>query len=360
MIDTARIRLDNNLLELAQRDTELKQVAATNGGEWAGPCPFCGGRDRFRVQPHDDSGGRWLCRKCTSGGWKDVIQYAMLRDKVDFVQACELLGGTRAWQPRMRQAPALPVRKSEVPAASWQSKAREIADMCAAALWAPQGARALAWLHERGLNDDTLRRWRLGCNPGRPGTVRWLQGLPVPCGIIIPCEVAGTIWSLKVRLSSGEPKYKHVKGSRPALYMAETLHDCNAAVLTEGEFDALLLWQEAGDLAGVATLGSAMARPDLGQWGKYLSHPTKLFVAYDQDETGRKGAEQVLQVLPHARRLNGPVVQAPDKDLGDFFRRGGRLRDWLAYYLHRDTCPVLEAHPPRLALGNGLSLYRDL
>ena len=28
------------------------------------------------------------------------------------------------------------------------------------------------------------------------------------------------------------------------------------AILAEGEFDALLVWQEAGDLVGVATLGS--------------------------------------------------------------------------------------------------------
>jgi len=39
-----------DLLQLVG-DSGLKRVVATNGGEWAGACPFCGGRDRFRVWP---------------------------------------------------------------------------------------------------------------------------------------------------------------------------------------------------------------------------------------------------------------------------------------------------------------------
>ena len=40
-----------DLLALIGRDVQLRRVASTNGGEWAGPCPFCGGHDRFRVWP---------------------------------------------------------------------------------------------------------------------------------------------------------------------------------------------------------------------------------------------------------------------------------------------------------------------
>ena len=44
----------------------LHQVTAT---EWAGPCPKCGGEDRFRVWPEaGNSGtGSFWCRQC---GWK--------------------------------------------------------------------------------------------------------------------------------------------------------------------------------------------------------------------------------------------------------------------------------------------------
>ncbi len=47
-------RLD--LRELAMRYTRLRRVSAR---ELAGPCPRCGGEDRFHVQA-----GWWFCRQC--------------------------------------------------------------------------------------------------------------------------------------------------------------------------------------------------------------------------------------------------------------------------------------------------------
>ena len=40
-----------NLLSLIGSNVSLHKVARTGGGEYAGPCPFCGGTNRFRVQP---------------------------------------------------------------------------------------------------------------------------------------------------------------------------------------------------------------------------------------------------------------------------------------------------------------------
>lgn len=69
--------MEANLFLDARRDTKLVKVAASNGGEWAGPCPFCGGKDRFRVQPEKN---RWLCRGCTGGRWKGPWDYYERRD----------------------------------------------------------------------------------------------------------------------------------------------------------------------------------------------------------------------------------------------------------------------------------------
>jgi DNA primase len=60
-IDTAALKQRIDLLALLGRDTRLRKVATTAGGEWAGPCPFCGGRDRFRAQPFL---GVWWCCQC--------------------------------------------------------------------------------------------------------------------------------------------------------------------------------------------------------------------------------------------------------------------------------------------------------
>ena len=38
-----------SLLDLMAQETTLRKVASTQGREYAGPCPWCGGRDRFRV-----------------------------------------------------------------------------------------------------------------------------------------------------------------------------------------------------------------------------------------------------------------------------------------------------------------------
>jgi len=101
-IDTVALKRRTDLLDLIGRDTRLRKVASTAGGEYAGPCPFCGGRDRFRVQPEQ---GRWWCRRCGDGArWEDAIAYVRKRDGVDFVEAGRLLGASER-ELESREAP---------------------------------------------------------------------------------------------------------------------------------------------------------------------------------------------------------------------------------------------------------------
>ncbi|MBL4844954.1 MAG: hypothetical protein JKY65_05475 [Planctomycetes bacterium] len=58
-----------------------QRVSATRGGEWAGPCPLCGGRDRCRAWPHREAGPRAWCRGCGAEG--DAIRWAMFIDGRD-------------------------------------------------------------------------------------------------------------------------------------------------------------------------------------------------------------------------------------------------------------------------------------
>ncbi|MCW6509797.1 DUF7146 domain-containing protein [Lichenifustis flavocetrariae] len=57
-----------------------------SGSELVGPCPTCGGDDRFGVHP-----GRnvWNCRRCAIGG--DAITLVQHLDGVDFLRAVEIL-----------------------------------------------------------------------------------------------------------------------------------------------------------------------------------------------------------------------------------------------------------------------------
>jgi len=76
-----------DILVFIERDVSLTRVSNTGGGEYAGPCPSCGGRDRFHVWPAE---GRYWCRGCGRKG--DTLQY--LRDfrNLSFHEAARLVG----------------------------------------------------------------------------------------------------------------------------------------------------------------------------------------------------------------------------------------------------------------------------
>lgn len=61
---------------------ELRRVGRDGKGreEYAGPCPLCGGRDRFRCWGHPES--RYWCRGCGASG--DVVQLLRQVDGLDF------------------------------------------------------------------------------------------------------------------------------------------------------------------------------------------------------------------------------------------------------------------------------------
>jgi hypothetical protein len=73
-----------------------RYVASTNGGEYKGPCPECGGLDRFTIWPEMPNkngiyrGGRYICRQCGKCG--DAIQYLRDFHGMTFPEACSVLG----------------------------------------------------------------------------------------------------------------------------------------------------------------------------------------------------------------------------------------------------------------------------
>lgn len=73
------------LLEVAQRaGAQLRRA----GAEMVGPCPLCGGTDRFAVNPKQ---GVWNCRGALGGG--DAISLIMHVHACEFVEAVEFITG---------------------------------------------------------------------------------------------------------------------------------------------------------------------------------------------------------------------------------------------------------------------------
>ncbi len=315
-----------DLLALVEPHTRLRRLSTSQGGEFAGPCPLCGGKKRFHVLP---GRGRWFCRHCTPR-WEDAIAFYQLVTGASFCEAVQALAeGT---------LPAAPAREWTIdndlpPSAAWQARAGLITQAAQETLWSRQGAAVRDWLHLRGLSDETLARWRLGYVPRalRDDPARWGRDdekpLYVAPGILIPGIVQGETWYIKVRrLQPRDPddKYTQVRGSKPALYMADTIGEAPAVALVEGEFDSLLLWQvlQAEPMPtrgiGVATYGSANNHM-AGRWVSRLSGRRKV-ILYDQDEAGQAGAAWWLQHFPDCV---APAWRG-DKDLTDLYLHHGR------------------------------------
>lgn len=324
-----------DLLSLAGRYTRLVRVASTGGSEYAGPCPLCpGGRDRFRVQPECH---RWMCRQCTQGRWQDAITLQRRLTGQSFVEAvCVLTGALPSLLSAMPVEPS-PCLPGGAPSAAWQARAHSVIERAADDLWSSTGGRALDWLHARGLLDATLKRWNIGYIQTERHEAAWRWGLQagkaiyLPVGVLVPCQVDTVVSYLKIRKLEGRPKYTQIRGSHAALYLADTIQS-RVACLTEGEFDALLLWQLLQQTAeprwqtvGVVTAGSQSTRPDAEGWGAYLSGLDRLLIFYDQDGKSDLGAKRWSLAVPHARIVHWPNLRPGDKDLTDFHLAGGDL-----------------------------------
>lgn len=335
-----------DLLALLMPYTSLRKVSTVHGGEYAGCCPFCGGHDRFRAWPASER-PHWWCRRCERHG--DDIAFLRERDGLSFSQACSRARGPLALTHHRPAPPALqPIAKHtpvvEPPVLDWQRNGQAFVQACQECLWSAGGSRALLYLKEqRCLSEETIRAWGLGYH----GIDEWSEaadwGLPrqneqrnlwLPRGIVIPCVLGGELWSIKVRRHAGDlgGKYVHVRGSVSALFGADTArlegHPRSAVVLTEGEFDAMLLYQEASGLAGVATLGGASTRLSV-RWLWVLRDARHILVAYDLDDAGGRGAASAIS-CSQRMSLARPIGA---KDLTDMHRAGGDLSSWLKWHL---------------------------
>ena len=345
-----------DLLDLIGRDVTLRKHAAKDGGEYIGACPFCGdggkGRnsDRFHVWPKAQMPRYW-CRVCEKGG--DAIQYVRERHKLTYAEALDRLdlagGNGNSAAVSTGQAPAILPRHDPAapPSDGWQARAVTFCMTAEDTLWTPAGARALAWLRgARSLSDATIRAASLGYNPadGYEERAAWNlppehddQGRPkrvwLPRGVVIPWVAAGHLWRVNIRRPVGDPKYIGPAGFGPGLYRADTLTPDRPAVIVEGEFDALAIWQDAGELViPVATGSTGGARR--ARWLGALALCPAVLVAFDDDQpdpqtglrAGDSAAKYWLDVLGNARRWRAYYA----KDPSGLATAGGDLRAWVA------------------------------
>src|ERR1700760_314720 len=128
------------------------------GRELAGLCPFHHEKTPSFYVVEDK--GFFHCFGCGAHG--DAIGYLMRADNLDFIEAVERLAG-EAGGPVPQQTPQERERAQ---------RQKTLLEAVAAAtefyeqqLWSPAGLRAREYLTRRGLDEETIRRFRLGWAP---------------------------------------------------------------------------------------------------------------------------------------------------------------------------------------------------
>lgn len=347
------------LLDLiALRGIETRRVSAADGGEWAGPCPLCGGRDRFRIWPekaHEGHSiappGRYWCRQCGIQG--DAIDYLRRVEGLSFADACARLGierPGRAAAPAYRPAPTLAdprdwtPREYAPPTDAWREQAEALLARAQERL--AGDADAQDWLTMRGITPRAAKIYGIGYHVSSSGGdsygAREAWGLApelkngkpkrlwIPRGWVIPARDAeGRLLQLRVRRRPEDVrrfaqgvKYMPVEGSSQATLV---LHpEAPAFAVVESGFDAVLLAAITGGAVGAICAWSAAARPD-ARAHALLSACLCVLLALDYDPAGDKESAWWQARYRHALRL--PRLGA--KDPGEAAACGVDVYAWL-------------------------------
>jgi DNA primase len=321
------------------------------GREHVGLCPFHNEKTpSFTV---NDDKGFFHCFGCGAHG--DVIGFVMRSDNLSFPETVERLAG-EAGMP-------MPVLShAEREQAVRQQTLHEVVE--AACAWfelqlrAPGGRAGLDYLRRRGLDDDTIARFRLGFAPDQRGALKaemlgkgFKEALLVEAGLLSrpddgresfdffrgraifpimdrrgrPIAFGGRV------IGDGEPKYLNSRDtplfdkgrSLYAHHMARLgVRDGTQVVVAEGYMDVIAL-HAAGFRGAVAPLGTALTEAQIEALWKLAPEPV---LCFDGDAAGQRAAlraaARALPLLKAGHSLRFAVLP-PGEDPDSLLRSRG-------------------------------------
>ena len=300
VIDQAR---QTNLVSVAERYTTLRKEAAK---EYAGPCPKCGGVDRFHVKPDG-----WFCRQCHPK-FADQIEFVRWADGADFTTAIERLTGQRPMQATIQRKPTVQAMPKP---ADWLDDAEMIVDSAHARLMA--GGDGATYLLSRAIQPPAWEAFSLGYREdvSLPGT----GGKDRAPAIVMPWMRGGKLTAIRYRFLQAH-EYTDLEGHlRKAkqtslvdsdftgvLYGGQGLLGCaedlRTLVLCEGEINALSIWQTChGWNWDVLSLGSESAKLTTAMIN-YARRFERVIVWMDKSEV----AKSIMTAIPGAWGMNSP------------------------------------------------------
>jgi DNA primase len=353
-LDELRARI--GLADLVGRRVRLVR----KGREYGGLCPFHNEKTPSFYVVEDK--GFFHCFGCGAHG--DAIGYVMRAESLDFIEAVERLAGEAGLQ--VPQQTPLERERAQRQKTLLEAIAAA-ADFYEKQLWAPAAARAREYLTRRGLDEETIHRFRLGWAPGlddnrdRQALRRALSGdfpeallheaglvrVPEDGGtpydyfrgrVIFPIgDRAGRIIAFGGRtMGDDQPKYLNSPDTPLfekgrilygwALARANLGHDGDAGghgvIVVEGYMDVIAL-HRAGFGGAVAPLGTALTEAQLHELWRLAPEPV---LCFDGDSAGQRaalrGLGRALPLLQPGRSLRFASLP-PGEDPDSVIRGGG-------------------------------------
>lgn len=315
-----RVKEAVDLVELVGRYVKLKKA----GKEWKACCPFHQEKTpSFGVVP---SKGFFKCFGCGASG--NCFGFLQQKEGLTFPEAVKRL----AKEVGIEIEPEDPEAQRR---SARNSRLREVCELAsrfyAAALRSRHGQGALAYLHDRGITDETIERFQLGwAPPGWRTTANALakKGVTeqelVDAGLVVVkdgrdegydrfrdrvifpiADRRGRVIAFGARaLGDAKPKYLNspetplfTKGRHLyALHLAkDEMRRGREGAVMEGYTDVLMAHQDGWPVA-VAGLGTALTTRQAEELAR---HVDRVHLVYDGDAAGLRAAEKAIgQFLP--------------------------------------------------------------
>lgn len=234
--------------ELAGFNSELRKSSAR---EFCGPCPKCGGHDRFYVS--DRYFGCRHCKRKTNG----AINYTMWLEGCGFVEAVERLSN-QVWEANRRRPEAKRVGSStELGDESWQNRAKAVVRSSCEAL--TPSSEGHAYLVGRGISEQSYKTYLLGYS--RSVAIPGTNGKERSGAISMPWIVGGKIRGIRYRFLEVQD------GAKQTAFSGSSFSGCyygghamqrsggDTLLIVEGELNAISCRQVAPEGCEVLSVG---------------------------------------------------------------------------------------------------------
>ena len=336
------VRTRNDIVDVISQYVNLKK----KGANYFGLCPFHNEKSpSFSVSPGKQM---YYCFGCGAGG--NVITFVMEYENYSFVEAVKYLADRAGIT-----LPEVEYSKEARAQADLKNTLLEINRLAGNYFYyqlkQPQGRVGYEYFRNRGLSDETIRRFGLGYSLKTPDDLyRYMRSKGYGDGILketglFYIEERGSrdkFWNrvmfpiLDVNnrligfggrvMGEGEPKYlnspetKLFDKSRNlyGLNFARTSRKGNV-ILCEGYMDVIAMHQ-AGFTQAVASLGTAFTS---GQASLLRRYANEILLSYDSDGAGVNAALRAIGILKEAGMTGRVINLEPYKDPDEFIKALG-------------------------------------